>query len=132
MRTNPTVLAREGGEAGELPRVVRAEDGDLTRVVASEDSQSVAGHDASRDIGLCSLLDRVEDGVGKGRGLLDLAVIHVRVARVQQPPSVVVAHGDARVSRRVAGQRHQQHLARQPLRPCHAWEAEPLCALLHG
>ncbi|BAU86558.1 methylenetetrahydrofolate reductase [Streptomyces laurentii] len=76
------------------------------------------------------MLDRGEDGVGQRRGPLDLAVVHVRVARVQKPLSGIVADGDARVPRGVARQGHQQQFAGEPSRTCQPREAEPRRALV--
>src|SRR4051795_5191098 len=114
--------------AGELRRIVRAEDRDLALPLAQQLAQPLLVAQPRAAVGLHQPLVGPQPRRAARVADAHLARVEVGVAGVEQP-AAVRPDDDAGVAQRVAGQRHEQNLWRQAVQVAHALETEPALAV---
>ena len=80
-------------------------------------------------IGRHDHLEQADQGRAAPFGSIDLTGVEIGVAGMEQPAAGCI-HRDPAMAERVAEQRHQQDLRRQPLKPSDRLESEPRLAFL--
>ena len=110
----------------QLVRVVRAEEGDLVAVAPGQLPQPLLVRLAGPVVGGVEVLEEAQ-ARRAGWRRLDLAVVEVGVAAVQQP-ALRRSDRDAGVAERVTVERYQRDLGAGGGEDAHAREAEPLVA----